>query len=103
MQRRAARYVCNHWHYTSSVSAMLNELSWESLARRKKRARLCIMYIVIHGLVDIPWLQNKVLIPAPSAQENLTLENLHLSSFTVVCLNFHLSLAQLFRGMLYPQ
>ena len=26
VQRRAARYVCNRWHNTSSVSAMLNEL-----------------------------------------------------------------------------
>ena len=66
MQKRAARYVCNRWHNTSSVSAMLNELSWESLARRRERARLCMMYKVVHGLVDIPWLHlNKVLIPNP--------------------------------------
>ena len=67
VQRRAARYVCNRWHNTSSVSAMLNELSWESLARRRERARLCMMYKVVHGLVDIPWLQYKVglLIPNP--------------------------------------
>ena len=65
MQRRAARYVCNRCHITSSVSEMLNELSWESLARRRERARLCMMYKVVHGLVDIPWLQNKVLIPNP--------------------------------------
>ena len=63
VQRRAAYYVCNRWHNTSSVSAMLNELSWESLARRTERARLCMMYEVVHGLVDIPWIQNKVLIP----------------------------------------
>ena len=65
VQRRAVRYVCNHWHNTSSVSEMLNELSWESLARRRERARLCMMYKVVHGLVDIPWLQNTVLIPNP--------------------------------------
>ena len=65
MKRRAARHVCNRWHNTSSVSEMLNELSWESLARRRERARLCMNYKVVHDLVDIPWLQNKVLIPTP--------------------------------------
>ena len=67
VQRRAPRYmyVWNRWHNTSSVSEMLNELSWESLARRRERARLCMMYKVVHGLVDIPWLQNKELIPNP--------------------------------------
>ena len=64
-QRRAARYVCNRWHNTSSVSEMQNELSWESLASRRERARLCMMYKVVHGLVDITWLQSKVLIPNP--------------------------------------
>ena len=48
------------WHNTSSVLTMLHELSWESLARRRERARLCMIYKVVHGLVDIPWLQNKV-------------------------------------------
>ena len=65
VQRRAARYVCNRWHNTSSVSTMLHELSWESLARRRERARLCMIYKVVHGLVDIPWLQNKVLTSNP--------------------------------------
>ena len=65
VQRRVARYVCNRWHNTSSVSTMLHELSWESLARRRERARLCMICKVVHGLVDIPWLQNKVLSPNP--------------------------------------
>ena len=64
VQRRAARHVCNRWHHTSSVSAMLHKLSWESLARRRERARLCMIYKAVHGLVDIPWL-NKVSIPNP--------------------------------------
>ena len=65
VQRKAARYVCNRCYITSSVSEMLNELSWESLARRRERARVCMIYKVVHGLVDIPWLQNKVPIPNP--------------------------------------
>ena len=71
VQRRAARYVCNRWHNTSSVSVMLNELSWESLARRGERARLCMIYKVVHGLVYIPWLQNKVLTPNPQCTISL--------------------------------
>ena len=55
VQRRAARYyVCNRWHNTSSVSTMLHELSWKSLPRRRERARLRMIYKVVHGLVDIP-------------------------------------------------
>ena len=65
VQRRAARYVCNSWHNTSNVSTMLHELSRESLARRRERARLCMIYKVVHGLVDIPWMQKMVLTPNP--------------------------------------
>ena len=61
----ASCYVCNHWHNTSGLSAMLNELSWKSLARQRDIARLCKMYKAVHGLMEIPWLQNKVLIPNP--------------------------------------
>ena len=31
VQRRAARYVLNRYHYTSSVSDMLSQLGWTSL------------------------------------------------------------------------
>ena len=65
VQRRAARYVCNRWHNTSSVSSMLNELDWESLTRRREKIRLCMMYKVVHGLVDIPWQESQVMIPNP--------------------------------------
>ena len=42
-----------------------------TLARRRERA-LRMMYKIVHGLVDVPWLQNKVLTPiTPSAQEDL--------------------------------
>ena len=28
VQRRAARYICNRWHNTSSVTGMLSQLEW---------------------------------------------------------------------------
>ena len=31
VQRRAARYVSNRFHYTSLVSSMLDELKWATL------------------------------------------------------------------------
>ena len=55
---------------------------------RREQARLCMMYKVVHGLVDIPW---------------LLLEICNPSSLTVIRLNFHLFHAQLSHGMLYPQ
>ena len=55
VQRRAARYVCNRWHNTSSVSEMLGGLGWDSLAVRRENARLCIMYRVVHSPALTSW------------------------------------------------
>jgi len=54
VQRRAARYVTNRYHNTSSVTNMLDHLGWRSLALRRTDARLCLMYKIVHGLVVIP-------------------------------------------------
>ena len=37
-----------------SVTDMLHQLSWETLEQRRKKARVVMMYRVIHGLVMIP-------------------------------------------------
>ena len=52
----------NRWHNNSRVSAMLHELSWESLARRRERA-MDVWFI--KSCKALPWLQNKVLTPNP--------------------------------------
>jgi hypothetical protein len=54
VQRRAARYVTNSYSQTSSVSAMLQELNWESLESRRTKAQLTLLYKIINDLVDIP-------------------------------------------------
>ena len=54
VQRRAARYVCNRHHNTSSVTDMLDQLGWESLQERRARARLCMVYKIVTTLVAIP-------------------------------------------------
>ena len=40
VQRRAARFVTNDYAYTSSVSDMMTELGWHSLADRRSDIRL---------------------------------------------------------------
>ena len=54
VQRRAARYVCNRYHNTSSVSNMLQDLGWESLEERRAKSRLILMFKITHHLVTIP-------------------------------------------------
>ena len=54
VQRRAARFVCNRYHDTSSVTDMLSQQNWESLEERRSKARLIMMYNVVHQLVAIP-------------------------------------------------
>ena len=103
VQRRAARYVCNRWHnisMISSVSTMLHELRWEYLARRREKARSCMIYKVVHGLVDIPWLQNKVLTPNPQCTRG-SHSWIYVKYMTPSNVpSFH---AQLLHGMRYPQ
>ena len=54
VQRRAARWVTGRFHNTSSVGEMLEELHWRPLAHRRENSRLCLMYKIVHGLVNIP-------------------------------------------------
>ena len=57
VQRRAARYVCNRWHNTSSVTEMVNQLGWDSLAKRRQNSRLCAFYKLTHTAAGDPWAQ----------------------------------------------
>ena len=53
VQRRAARYVTNRYHNTSSVTSMLDNFSWESLESRRTKAQLTMLYKITNNLVDI--------------------------------------------------
>lgn len=53
VQRRAARFVCNRYHRTASVSAMITQLGWTTLQQRRKDARLAMMYKLRHDLVKM--------------------------------------------------
>ena len=53
VQRRAARVVTNRHRNTSSVSDMLADLKWPSLEKRRKHARLVLLYKTLEGSVEI--------------------------------------------------
>jgi hypothetical protein len=48
------RYICNRYRNTSSVSDILNIINLPSLAERRLRTRLVMMYKVSFHLVDVP-------------------------------------------------
>ncbi|KAK7093701.1 uncharacterized protein [Littorina saxatilis] len=67
VQRRAARFVCNRYHNTSSVSRMLDSLGWQSLEERRKLARLSMLYKITNSIVHCPGIKSK-LAPLPPRQ-----------------------------------
>ena len=54
VQRRAARFVKSKYKRTESVTAMLNELGWHSLSKRREDARLILLYKIINNLAKVP-------------------------------------------------
>ena len=53
VQRRAARFVCNQYRRTASVTSMIEKLEWPSLEERRRRARLAMLFKIRHGIVQI--------------------------------------------------
>ena len=52
--RRAAHYVTNRYHSTSSITSMLEHLEWETLESRRTKFQLVMFFKIIHSLIDIP-------------------------------------------------
>ena len=53
VQCRAARWVTRDYRYTSSVSAILQDLNWRPLDQRRIDSRLVLLYKVTYDLVAI--------------------------------------------------
>ena len=53
VQRRYACDTSRDYGRTSSVTAILETLGWEPLAERRAKARITMMYRIVHGIVDI--------------------------------------------------
>ena len=54
VQRRAVRWVTRDYRYTSSVSAMLQDLNWHTLDQRRINSRLVLLNKVTYDLIAIP-------------------------------------------------
>ena len=54
VQRRAARIATEDYQHTSSVTAMLQQLQWQTLQSRRAYAQTVMMYCIVYNLVDIP-------------------------------------------------
>ncbi|CAB4025778.1 Hypothetical predicted protein, partial [Paramuricea clavata] len=77
VQRSAARFCLKNYDRTASVSAMLKELDWDTLETRRKRTRLCMMYKLSRGLLNLN--TENVLVPS---QETRT-RNSHTFKYRV--------------------
>ena len=53
VQRRAARYVTNRYHNTSSVTSMIDHLQWKSLETRRNINRVTMLYEISHNLIAV--------------------------------------------------
>jgi len=49
-----ARFTCYDFKSTSSVTAMLQKLQWDSLQQRRAHSRVLMLYRIHNGLVAIP-------------------------------------------------
>ena len=61
IQRRAARFVQGNFKQTSSVTAMINQLKWQSLEQRRKDIRIKLLTKIIQDKVAV---NKQHLIPA---------------------------------------
>ena len=53
VQRRAARWATGRHHNTSSVTEMLADLGWPTLAERRRQARLILLYKILEAQIAV--------------------------------------------------
>ena len=53
-QNRAARFVVGDYRRTTSITSILKQLQWESLAERRAKAKAVMVYRILNGLVFTP-------------------------------------------------
>ena len=54
IQRRAARYVSGNYKRTDNVTAMVDDLKWDTREERRKKNRVIMLQKIRTGLVAIP-------------------------------------------------
>ena len=60
VQRRAARFVTNCYHQTTSANNIIQSLGWPSLKERRLQARLAALHKIQTGLIECPIIKNKL-------------------------------------------
>ena len=53
-QNRAARFVIGDYRRTTSMTGIIRQLQWESLAERRAKAKAIMAYRILNGLVFTP-------------------------------------------------
>ena len=69
VQCRAARYVLHRYEKTASIKEMLEQLDWETLEQRRRKARLTMLYKMHYNLVEID--HQKYLEPAGHSSRHM--------------------------------
>ena len=54
VQRRYARYLKKDFQQTSSVTAMLRDIGWDSLEERRAKSRSDMIYRIKNDMLDVP-------------------------------------------------
>ena len=54
VQRRAALWTTCYFDRMSSISALLETLSWRTLEQRRADSRLCLFYKIVNNMVAVP-------------------------------------------------
>jgi hypothetical protein len=85
VQRRSARFVCQRYNNTSSVSNMLQHLGWSTLEERRKKSKLTLMHKITHNHIAIK--KDEVLTPKQQ-RSSRTFNNLAYRQF-ITTQNYH--------------
>jgi hypothetical protein len=78
VQRRAARYVTNRYHNTSSVSSMIEQIEWTTLQERRKHSRLLMMYKLKNNILRVD--ASSIFIPNERPSRNNNEQELRIPS-----------------------
>ena len=89
---RVARFVMSDYNLTSSVTVMLQDLNWDTLSSRRQTSRLCLLYKILHNIVDVKLpcqaishhqLDSQEVTIKNSSRPNLELMHVSLISFQI--------------------
>ena len=59
----AVRFVHNNYWSLASVTQMTSALGWETLEARRQKARLCMLFKTINGIIKVPFDHYKLQTP----------------------------------------